>query len=885
MRLWALLLTALAPAFGQAVYQFRFDQDRLAGAPDFSFLNQPLGPADLLFTRGDHFYRVGADLAPGTADDERVRLFGVNLAFGANFPAENDAVRIARRLRRLGVNLVRLHHMDTQPDRDPNNAGSILTADPYPTLNPVGVRRLRAFLDALRGEGIYINLNLHVGYQFRPAVDQVPPHASFPSQSKPLHIFHPRMVELQAEFTRAVIAALRLKDDPVLAMVEINNESSLLREWQTANLDRFLTGEYGAELGSQWNDFLRGKYITTEALRRAWGEDVPDGPEQLAAPWVLEKGAPSDGRFQLLADTAEPTLRVDVTSVGPRLILKNVGFSVTDGSQYVAEVEMRIEAPDGASRPIYWDVKQDINPWRTMSGRTVQVTSRWQRFRMAFHASFPMEGIGRFGLAIERLDVPLFVRGWSFRAAGRKGLSPGELLEEGGVTLVGEDEAAREERVNDYLLFLTARDRHYLGEMLRAVRESADERVPVAGTQMGYGGLLNLDSHQDLDYQDHHFYIDHYNFPNVAWDGRDWRMRDVGEAAAGDFQSMALARQAGRPYTVSEYNQPWPNTYAAPIAPLLAAFGAFQDWDSIMHFAYSHGRNWDDGVPNGFNINGDWTKFASIGQAAWMLRTGAIRTGRDPVEIPLSREMRLRAGREKRNGAIPAFLAAALGVDADTAFLHPVRLGKDSEEPIPDVALRRIDCPCTADTGELTYDPLRRLFLIHAPMAAGVFGFAGRAKVTAGVIDLELAETARGFASILLTPLDDRPIAESRRLLLTTPGFSLRSQPATTPPRPQELVLYPGTTDWWTLEREPGFPAKPSGNLNGGSGPTWMERVEGFLTLRTTAGRLTVYPLDGDGSRLAPLAAADVEPVAGGFRIHFQADGQTPAPWYELVEE
>jgi hypothetical protein len=36
-----------------------------------------------------------------------VRFFGVNLAFGASFPEPQDAARVAKRLRRLGFNLVR----------------------------------------------------------------------------------------------------------------------------------------------------------------------------------------------------------------------------------------------------------------------------------------------------------------------------------------------------------------------------------------------------------------------------------------------------------------------------------------------------------------------------------------------------------------------------------------------------------------------------------------------------------------------------------------------------------------------------------------------------------------------------------------------------------
>jgi len=881
-------LLCFSSAFAQSdLYQFAIEEDRLAGAPDFSFLNQPLGPEDRLFVKDAHFYRVGKDLTADTVDDERARLFGTNLCFNGNFPVEADAPRIARRLRRLGVNLVRLHHMDSSPDQDPQAARSILTTAPYPTVNPISAARLRALLDALKAEGIYVDLNLHVGYQFRPLLDQVPSLADFPNQSKPLHIFFPRMLDLQEEYTRKVIEALGLKGDPVLAMVEVNNESSLAREWQTNNLEANVRGEYRGELDRQWNAFLRAKYATTEKLRAAWGEGAQDGPEMLTAPWRLEKGAPSDGFFEPVAGEEPAVIRVVVTSQGPRLIFKNVGFSIAERTPYVAEVEMRAELPAGASRSIYWDIKQDVSPWRTMVNRTVQVTGQWQKFRMAFVATFAMDGIGRFGLAIEKLDVPLYVRNGSVRQSGRKGLEANESLEDGSVSQVAQDEIAFEERLNDYVLFLEERDRHYLDEMRAAIRESTDELVPVAGTQMGYGGLLNLDSHARLDYQDNHFYVDHYSFPNVRWDARDWRIRDESSTGGGlpALLRMAATRQAGIPFTVSEFNQPWPNRQAAEIVPLVAVFGAFQDWDSIMHFAYAHSRNWDDGVPNGFNLTGDWTKFPIVGQAAWLFRSGAVAPARQTVDLPVSKVMRLQATKEKRNGNIDAFLNAEWGYDPATALLHRVRLVKDGADPVPQAATRRLAPPFRADTGEFTYDRDNRLFLLHSPKAAGVFGFAGQSKVTAGAIDVELGSSARGFVTILATSLDERPLEESGRVLVSVPGYTLRTQPGSNPPRPQEMVNYGTANDWWTLEKEPGYPQKASGNYNGGVPPVWMERVESYLTLRTAGSRLTAYPLEGSGARRAPLGSQYVKRAERGFRIHLQAEGQMPSPWYELIIE
>jgi len=699
--LWLLCLPAWSV---DRFYPFTIDQDKLSGAADFSRLNRALTQADKVFVKNSHFYTVGRDLKPHTADDRQIRFFGANLAFGANFPEKQDAARIARRLRKLGINLVRLHHMDTSPDRDPANARSILTNGPYPSINPVSLERLRFFLDALKAEGIYANLNLHVGYEFRPAVDNVPaiPGADrLPTQSKPLHIFYPKMVELQCEYARNLLKQLNLKDDPVLAMVEIDNESSLIDSWQKNSIDKLVTGAYREELERQKAQFLAGR-----------------------------------------PDSTEETIR-----------------------------------------------------------------------------------------------------------------------------------------------FLVDRDRAYLKRMLAAIREVVGELTPVTGTQVGFGGFMNYDSHQDLDYQDNHFYIDHYNFPHQRWDGRDWRMRDTSSTGTGftTYLNVAATREAGLPFTVSEFNQPFPNRQAAELDPTLAVFAAFQGWDSIMHFAYEHGREWDRGAPSGFNINGDWAKFPNIGQAAWLYRTGAVRTARELIAVPLPFEQRLASAKAKFNGAATKFLKSAMDFDASVALVHAIAMNTKAASAALPAGARSPAAPYRSDTGELAYDPERKIFLVSASQVCGVYGFVGKEKVSSGPVEVELSALARGFVALTLTALDDRPIPASHSLLLSLPGYILRSYPGSSPERPQRLIPYPGTTDWFTLEPDPSNPEKPSGMFNGGPSKVWMERVECYVRLRNGAKSLKVYPLDGAGRRMRALSPGDVVHMGNSHRIHLQADGQDLSPWYEIT--
>ncbi len=343
---------------------------------------------------------------------------------------------------------------------------------------------------------------------------------------------------------------------------------------------------------------------------------------------------------------------------------------------------------------------------------------------------------------------------------------------------------------------------------------------------------------------------------------------------------MAITRRAGQPYTISEFNQPWPNRHAAEIDPTLAAFAALQDWDAIVHFAYSHGHNWDNGAAESFNINGDWTKYPNIGQSAWLFRTGAVQAARTSLVVAVTRAMQLEAGRGGRGaGNVAGFLARSGGFDPAVALVHRVAIAKDTGTRIVPAG----PPPYRSDTGELVYDPAQKLFTMAAPQAAGVIGFPGRNKVTAGAVEVQLGPASGDFASILVTALDGKPLTQSARLLISTPGYTLGTVPGSDPPRMQKFVHYPGTEDWWTLEPGPGETG-PSDRM-GGSPPLWMERVESTITLHSTAKTVVVYPLDGRGERMEALAPAAVTRCAGGFVIHLQADGQQFTPWYEVSQE
>jgi hypothetical protein len=752
---------------GLQYFNFAIDEDKLAGAPDRSAMNQPLDASARIFVRNGHFYKVGTDNQPNTSDDQRVRLYGINLTFATNFPSDSDAVRLAQRLRKLGINAVRLHHMDTSPDTKDNPPRSLLTPGPYPSFNQVAITRLRNLINALKQQGIYVNLNLHVGYRFRPTVDQLPVldgKADATAMGAPLNVYYPRMVALQENYARQLIRALGLRNNPALAMVEINNESSLLAAWQRREWPQAVPKAYEPELRRQWQVWVRQHYGSTAKACAAWKTCVS-----------------SDSEIELLTPT--------------------------DASQ--------------------------VRQWR------------------------------------DRIDGKLRSLTEKFLGANDPGTpnNTGEAI-----------------RVRDFLMFLTDTDRAYFNRLRQVVHSETDALVPVTGTQMGYGGVLNFDSQSQMDYIDDHFYIDHPDFPGPAWDRNDWRIHN-NAASDGDLSrllGLALRRDLRKPFVISEYNQPFPNKQGSEILPLMAAVAAAQDWDGLFFFDYLDGDNWAT-TPSSFTLSGDWGKYAAIGQSAMLFRQGLVATLPAQLNIPLSVEARRAIASSRDYGAFETHLAVRYGVTPELAT--QARLGMDlSGAARLDKQTAPGNAPLRSPNGEFEFQAQQRVVQIKTPQARGFFGFVMMHRVGDDNLALELLGKSRGFTGVLLTALDQRPIAASHHLLISASSAITGTQPGSMPLRPKELVRYKNDPKWWTLEPDSGMNDKPSGPRDV-DGPLWLERNQLRLSLRTRANRLSVYPLDGSGKRMAPLDSNRVTLNNGMATLLLQAEIAQASLWYEIVAD
>jgi hypothetical protein len=284
----------------------------------------------------------------------------------------------------------------------------------------------------------------------------------------------------------------------------------------------------------------------------------------------------------------------------------------------------------------------------------------------------------------------------------------------------------------------------------------------------------------------------------------------------------------GLPHLCSEVNEPFPNDTAAEFIPILAAYARFQDWDGVFFYDYhpwpgSYWREqpWSETRQHyWFDMANNPVKMAQLALGALMFLRGDAQTARQTIERRLPRAWALESVRQRDPESLRPYWLPDL--PGRLALVHRTRIGDQDTDQL---RVGRIDNPTNerilSDTGELIWEatPGDGRVLIDTPRQQAIIGRAGRRATSNLVLDL-----LTPFAAVQLASLEERPIAESERLVLVV----------------GTRVANTGQTWLNDARQEP---------ADWGHEPVRLEPAAASLALRGLAGarRVTVRPLDGCG--------------------------------------
>lgn len=374
----------------------------------------------------------------------------------------------------------------------------------------------------------------------------------------------------------------------------------------------------------------------------------------------------------------------------------------------------------------------------------------------------------------------------------------------------------------------------------------------------GHSGYPIVDSTSLLDVVDSHVYWQHPHYltneqgKTIGFDIGNTPMVD--DPLRSSVVQLSRTAVAGKPFTVSEVNHPFPNEFACEGIPVLAAYAALQDWDGVFWYTLAHGDVLaEEPVQHGhFDFSQDPVKMSQLPAGALTFLRGDVRSAQRTVTRSYSREQVVDSLLLTWKDA-PYFTP---GFPLALPLQHAVRTASFNGPPTSPFASISQSSPLVSDTGELTWrfgEKRTGLVSVDTPLSQSL---VGHCQSTGAATSNLGASVTLPFCALTLSSLDSKPIAESGRLLLTATARTAN------------------TGMVWNEKR--------TSLANWGKAPTVIEPVAGRIVLKDLRGArsVTAQALDGAGRPVGtPLSA---KPDGQAWTLSL---GQPVTTWYAVSVE
>jgi Carbohydrate binding domain/Secretion system C-terminal sorting domain len=723
------------------------------------------------------------------------KFWGVNMVAGGAFPTKSLTPSIVGRMRKMGINLVRFHHMD-------NSWGSteisLVNSTSSRSLNPITLDRLDFLISEFKRTGIYANINLNVGRTFTRG-DGVAGADSIPDFGKGVTLFDPQLIDLQREYAKQLLNHVNpytqktFAEDPTVAMVEMINENSLYGMWKDNVLKPFTKGgnlmqRHSSLLDSLWNAFLIKKYTNQTNLQNAW--TLASGPvftERIAG-GTFENGM--NANFQTEQNggaTATTTIDATTAATGSRstkvqvtnatgtdwhIQFKYINFSLKKDSTYI----VRFSAKSSQNRQIYPSVMRNDAPYSWYGGGVANLTTDWQNFQFSVTPSENIDGFGRVSFSLGAQLGTVWFDDISLGEPQPKSLLVNESLINKNITRTDYSENAgfAKQRIADLAAFYVGLQKDFMETMRLYLKNDLGVKAPITGTNALVGIQEGME-HENMDYYDDHNYWDHPQFPNQPWSSTDWLINNrpqvkdpSGGAIPTAFSGIALSN---KPFTLSEYNHGFPNRFRTEMPHFIAAYGAFHGMDGVMFFTYSGDNQWANDFTDGyFDLHRDPSVMSLFPSFAYAFRNNLIAESAQPLLVNYAPNDIYKSFEKDNQGRWARYVPYDLRLQLTRSlragtYQHPQGLAAQTPFPTPSVNTFQ------TDTRETNLNTQSGILTTQTPNFMAITGFLNdNAHTTVGNLTLV---NANDFGSITWLSLNQKTLAEADTSLLT---ISCRTQ-------------------------------------------------------------------------------------------------------------
>ncbi len=587
-------------------------------------------------------------------DGYRLKMFGTVLGQTAVFPDGKESETLAKRLRKMGFNAVRVEDIDYWnydaasffKYRDSANQ---INQSSF-TINPLQFARFDTLFYHLKKNGIHVVFTLNSQHRYT-AQDGMMNFDSLNYYPQLAPFLDPQSAIKMRSWAKTFLTHVNpltgksYANDPALAIFEYFNEQSLFYYWNA--LDRLvyidannygrnkqtISWRYSRRLDSLYNQFLKNKYGTDANMVSAWcgNGNVPqknlmdnasfENPSSPA--WSVQNfnGASS---FEIVADGGVDSLiyvKIRPTNIGGVLNAANIRYTNTSarlGKDTLYELSFWAKLGFDATNPT--KVKRNIQllslhftTGTVVFNQTIQIDTGWKKYTYSFRSTSSGLYTIQFRLAAELGDVWLDAC-W-LKQKPEAPPQSGELLSTYTVKRLRNDGLLRlqpPQRIRDQIVFLDTLEKAIHSFFDQTVVDTVKPMCLINRRQNGAGTTLpDVYTALTSDVVDVHTSFDFVTsrVGGAPYGDSAWRVGNnttVKSKSSASLPFMMANGIKGKPIIVGEYITPYANQFGAEQYVILPAWARHQDWDGLFMGYYSvlRGGLLADSLPNWFKTGG-----------------------------------------------------------------------------------------------------------------------------------------------------------------------------------------------------------------------------------------------------------------------------------------
>ncbi len=845
----------------------QWDDTLLDVATDVSFLNhKPAGSHGRVVVEEGHFYT--------TTPHERIRFLGIGIGGDALFSLDaEDMEKIAVRLAKAGVNVVRFHGFDGT--YQPYSLIDV-EAEESSAMKPEHLDKMFRMFSELRKQGIYSVIGaLRMVRALKPG-DGVPEVKSY-RERRYADRFDAIFIESQKKWAHQLLGTVNpytgmtLAEDPALLAVEINNESSMLYE---NKLDWFrdLHPFYQQQLQKKWNLFLQRKYSNSDAaLRQAWGGSSASAVQ---IPEI------SLGRWRTAAKEVKLLAAAGTNSDGSELICEISGSAANAWDRQVRSGELTelrtgesyifsCEIAHSGGGQLGLSLQQMNAPFngcglnRTLelpAGKSVAVEIGFEA--TACGAGNPPALNWNVGKCPGRLEI----RNIHLVKGMDSGLSADQTLGAGNIPLPFVSSPGKE---NDWREFLISLECDYVETMRSYLRNDLKLDALLTDTQINWPGVSSVESQRRMDYVDVHSYWGHPRFLGkaAAWDfvPGNWVIEPatsvipaLAEKRWWPLEEASRYRIWNKPLVVSETDYPYPHLFASEMMPIFATVFCRQDWDALNLFIHGRvpGTRGTEGINHMFDQTNHPGKIGFFPAAALIYRTGMIAPAPRSVRLLLPKKVWEQFHSYESAWGRSGFQRDPLQI---RSAVVPNALPEGANPVAEESGSAENDAPVRVfgQNGKF-------FFSAAAPGCGILIGPLGGEQVENTMLKTTLENfapesAAENFAAAVVVARDGKPLPESESILLTLGSSFINHDVVMSPEGNTIAALRSPDAKWW------------------GSPPVVGVRISGKIQLRCAPG-MRAWLLDSCGKRIR-----EMETVRQGNFTELNISPEDETIFYEIA--